>query len=52
MKIGFILMLLACRFYSCAQVPGDLIAKKCDLMFNGYNDVAPLYAGMDLKKFY
>jgi sulfoxide reductase catalytic subunit YedY len=26
--------------------------KRKTLMFNGYNDVASLYAGMDLKKFY
>ncbi len=26
--------------------------KRATLMFNGYADVAPLYAGMDLKKFY
>jgi methionine sulfoxide reductase catalytic subunit len=26
--------------------------KKKTLLFNGYNEVAPLYAGMDLKKFY
>ena len=29
------------------------LARKCKtLMFNGYADVAPLYAGMDLKKYY
>jgi sulfoxide reductase catalytic subunit YedY len=26
--------------------------KRKTLMFNGYNEVAPLYAGMDLKKFF
>jgi sulfoxide reductase catalytic subunit YedY len=26
--------------------------KRKTLMFNGYADVAPLYAGMDLKKYY
>jgi sulfoxide reductase catalytic subunit YedY len=26
--------------------------KRKTLMFNGYNDVAPLYAGMDLKKYF
>ncbi|MEN3293932.1 MAG: methionine sulfoxide reductase catalytic subunit, partial [Burkholderiales bacterium] len=26
--------------------------KRKTLMFNGYNDVASLYAGMDLKKYY
>jgi methionine sulfoxide reductase catalytic subunit len=26
--------------------------KRKTLLFNGYNEVAPLYAGMDLKKFY
>lgn len=26
--------------------------KRATLMFNGYNDVASLYAGMDLKKNY
>ena len=31
---------------------GFLARKRKTLMFNGYNDVAPLYAGMDLKKFY
>ena len=31
---------------------GFLTRKRKTLMFNGYNDVAPLYAGMDLKKFF
>jgi sulfoxide reductase catalytic subunit YedY len=31
---------------------GFLSRKRKTLMFNGYNDVAALYAGMDLKKFY
>jgi sulfoxide reductase catalytic subunit YedY len=31
---------------------GFLARKRKTLMFNGYNDVASLYAGMDLKKFY
>lgn len=31
---------------------GFLARKRKTLMFNGYSDVAPLYAGMDLKKFY
>ncbi|MET0268113.1 MAG: protein-methionine-sulfoxide reductase catalytic subunit MsrP [Duganella sp.] len=31
---------------------GFLTRKRKTLMFNGYSDVAPLYAGMDLKKFY
>lgn len=31
---------------------GFLARKRKTLMFNGYNDVAPLYAGMDLKKFF
>ena len=31
---------------------GFLARKRKTLMFNGYADVAPLYAGMDLKKFY
>jgi len=31
---------------------GFLTRKRKTLMFNGYNEVAPLYAGMDLKKFY
>jgi sulfoxide reductase catalytic subunit YedY len=31
---------------------GFLSRKRKTLLFNGYNDVAPLYAGMDLKKFY
>ena len=31
---------------------GFLARKRKTLMFNGYNDVAPLYSGMDLKKFF
>lgn len=31
---------------------GIFSAKRKTLLFNGYNDVASLYAGMDLKKFY
>ncbi|MBV7539312.1 protein-methionine-sulfoxide reductase catalytic subunit MsrP [Duganella sp. sic0402] len=31
---------------------GFLSRKRKTLMFNGYSDVASLYAGMDLKKFY
>ena len=31
---------------------GFLTRKRKTLMFNGYNDVASLYAGMDLKKFF
>lgn len=31
---------------------GFFTRKRKTLMFNGYNDVASLYAGMDLKKFY
>jgi sulfoxide reductase catalytic subunit YedY len=31
---------------------GFLVRKRKTLMFNGYSDVAPLYAGMDLKKFF
>jgi sulfoxide reductase catalytic subunit YedY len=31
---------------------GFLARKRKTLMFNGYNEVAPLYAGMDLKKFF
>jgi len=31
---------------------GFLSRKRKTLMFNGYNEVAPLYAGMDLKKFF
>ncbi len=31
---------------------GFLSRKRKTLMFNGYNEVASLYAGMDLKKFY
>ena len=31
---------------------GLLTRKRKTLMFNGYTEVAPLYAGMDLKKFY
>ena len=31
---------------------GFLARKRKTLMFNGYNDVAPLYAGMDLKKYF
>src|SRR5471030_3238213 len=31
---------------------GFLSRKRKTLMFNGYSDVAPLYAGMDLKKYY
>ncbi len=31
---------------------GFLTRKRKTLMFNGYNDVAPLYAGMDLKKYF
>jgi sulfoxide reductase catalytic subunit YedY len=31
---------------------GFFTQKRKTLMFNGYNDVAPLYAGMDLKKFF
>jgi sulfoxide reductase catalytic subunit YedY len=31
---------------------GFLTRKRKTLMFNGYSDVASLYAGMDLKKFY
>ena len=31
---------------------GFLARKRKTLMFNGYNDVASLYTGMDLKKFY
>ena len=31
---------------------GFLTRKRKTLMFNGYNEVAGLYAGMDLKKFY
>ncbi len=30
---------------------GELLRRKT-LMFNGYGEVAPLYAGMDLRKFY
>lgn len=30
---------------------GELLRRKT-LMFNGYTEVAPLYAGMDLRKFY
>ncbi|MRV75066.1 protein-methionine-sulfoxide reductase catalytic subunit MsrP [Duganella sp. FT92W] len=30
---------------------GFLAKKRKTLMFNGYNDVAPLYAGMDLKRY-
>ena len=31
---------------------GLFTRKRKTLMFNGYPEVAPLYAGMDLKKFY
>jgi len=31
---------------------GFLARKRKTLMFNGYSEVAPLYAGMDLKKFF
>ncbi len=31
---------------------GVFTRKRKTLMFNGYSEVAPLYAGMDLKKFY
>lgn len=31
---------------------GFFSRKRKTLMFNGYSDVAPLYAGMDLKKFF
>jgi sulfoxide reductase catalytic subunit YedY len=31
---------------------GFLSRKRKTLMFNGYNDVASMYSGMDLKKFY
>jgi sulfoxide reductase catalytic subunit YedY len=31
---------------------GFFSKKRKTLMFNGYSDVAPLYAGMDLKKFF
>jgi sulfoxide reductase catalytic subunit YedY len=31
---------------------GFFTKKRKTLLFNGYNEVAPLYAGMDLKKFY
>ncbi|MDB5775396.1 MAG: putative Sulfite oxidase [Herbaspirillum sp.] len=31
---------------------GFFTRKRKTLMFNGYNDVAPLYAGMDLKRFF
>ncbi len=31
---------------------GFLAKKRKTLMFNGYSDVAPLYAGMDLKRFF
>lgn len=31
---------------------GFLSRKRKTLMFNGYNEVAPLYAGMDLKRFF
>lgn len=31
---------------------GFLSKKRKTLMFNGYNDVAPLYAGMDLKRYF
>jgi len=31
---------------------GFFTKKRKTLMFNGYNEVAPLYAGMDLKKFF
>ncbi|WP_035824037.1 protein-methionine-sulfoxide reductase catalytic subunit MsrP [Janthinobacterium sp. RA13] len=31
---------------------GFLTRKRKTLMFNGYNDVASMYAGMDLKKFF
>jgi methionine sulfoxide reductase catalytic subunit len=31
---------------------GFFAKKRKTLMFNGYNQVAPLYAGMDLKKFF
>ena len=34
-------------------IGGGLFAKRQDtLMFNGYDEVAGLYAGMDLSKFY
>ena len=31
---------------------GFFTKKRKTLMFNGYSDVASLYAGMDLKKFF
>jgi sulfoxide reductase catalytic subunit YedY len=31
---------------------GLLSRKRKTLMFNGYSEVAPLYAGMDLKRFF
>ena len=31
---------------------GFFARKRKTLMFNGYNDVAPLYAGMDLRKYF
>ena len=31
---------------------GFFARKRKTLMFNGYNDVAGLYAGMDLKRYY
>ncbi|HWD87192.1 MAG TPA: serine hydrolase domain-containing protein [Mucilaginibacter sp.] len=37
MKIYLTSALLACSLYSCAQIPNDVISKKCDSIFNNYN---------------
>jgi len=38
MKIYLTTLLLACGLCTFAQVPGDVIAKKCDSIFNTYKD--------------
>ncbi|MBS1532796.1 MAG: beta-lactamase family protein [Bacteroidetes bacterium] len=38
MKIYLTSLLLACSLCAFAQIPGDVIAKKCDSIFDGYKD--------------
>jgi CubicO group peptidase (beta-lactamase class C family) len=38
MKIYLTAVLLACSLYSYAQIPNDVIAKKCDSIFNSFKD--------------
>jgi methionine sulfoxide reductase catalytic subunit len=40
------------RIDGASGINALIAPRKKTLLFNGYNEVAPLYAGMDLKKFY